>query len=145
MLICEDLWDDSYPLKPCALYREKGARYLFCINASPFVGSNPGSRDGKRFVRNSVVRHQIRRHGLPPGLRQYGRSRRQRKEHHSLRWFSAWPYDRLGRLVAALPQFEESQEEVVFEDGVSEPVSEPPFNREDEIYRALVMSVRDLL
>ena len=55
VLICEDLWDESYSLKPCALYREKGARYLFCINASPFVGSSPGSRDGKRFLRKSVI------------------------------------------------------------------------------------------
>ena len=142
VLICEDLWDESYPLKPCALYREKGARYLFCINASPFVGSNPGSRDGKRFVRDSVIGDQIRRHGLPivyvntVGVGDNG------KNIIPFDGFSV-AYDRRGQLVGALPQFRESQDEVVFEDGVSTPAPDLHFNREDEIYQALVMSVRD--
>lgn len=142
VLICEDLWDESYSLKPCARYREKGARYLFCINASPFVGSNPGSRDGKRFTRDSVIRKQIRNHALPViyvntvGVGDNG------KNIIPFDGFSV-AYDRSGRLVGALPQFRESQEEVVFEDGESTPVPAPPFSREDEIYRALVMSVRD--
>ena len=142
VLICEDLWDESYPLKPCALYREKGARYLFCINASPFVGSNPGSRDGKRFVRESVIGDQIRRHGLPlvyvntVGVGDNG------KNIIPFDGFSV-AYDRRGKLAGALPQFRESQEEVVFENGESRPVPDPPFSREDEIYQALVMSVRD--
>ena len=142
VLICEDLWDESYPLKPCTLYREKGARYLFCINASPFVGSNPGSRDGKRFIRDSVIRNQIRRHGLPlvyvntVGVGDNG------KNIIPFDGFSV-AYDRRGELVGALPQFRESQEEIVFENGESTPVPDPPFSRDDEIYQALVMSVRD--
>ena len=142
VLICEDLWDESYPLKPCALYREKGAQYLFCINASPFVGSNPGSRDGKRFIRDSVIRNQIRQHGLPliyvntVGVGDNG------KNIIPFDGFSV-AYDRRGQLAGALPQFRESQEEVVFKNGESIPVPDPPFSREDEIYQALVMSVRD--
>ncbi len=142
VLICEDLWDESYALKPCALYRDKGARYLFCINASPFVGSNPGSRDGKRFIRDSVIRRQIRHHALPViyvntvGVGDNG------KNIIPFDGFSV-AYDRSGQLVGALPQFRESQEEVVFKDGESTPVPVPPFSREEEIYQALVMSVRD--
>ena len=51
VLICEDLWEEGYDFKPCALYREQGVDYLITINASPFVGSSPGQRDGKRFER----------------------------------------------------------------------------------------------
>jgi NAD+ synthase (glutamine-hydrolysing) len=38
VLICEDLWDDGYPLKPCGILARKGVDCIFCINASPFVG-----------------------------------------------------------------------------------------------------------
>jgi len=34
--ICEDIWDDFYPLKPARIIKEKGADLLINISASPF-------------------------------------------------------------------------------------------------------------
>lgn len=142
VLICEDLWDEGYEWKPAEIYRKQGARYLFCINASPFVGSSPGEQDGKRFERAELIRRQIRRHGLPivyvntVGVGDNGKNI---IPYDGL----SCAYDREGKLVAVLRQFHEDQQTVEFEEGRAEAVPEPAFDRDEEIYLALVMSVRD--
>jgi NAD+ synthetase len=142
VLICEDLWEQGYDFKPCALYREKKVDYLFSINASPFVGSSPGQRDGKRFERTELLQEQIRRYEVAivylntVGVGDNGKN--------------VIPFDGMsvaygsdGQLVGALKQFEEDQQTVCFEDGLAEAVKEPDFDREEEIFRALAMAVRD--
>ena len=142
VLICEDLWEEGYDLRPCAAYREKGAQYLFTINASPFVGSRPGQRDGKRFERSRVIKRQVEQYGLPViyvntvGIGDNG------KNIIPFEGFSL-AYDKSGQLVGALDQFAEDQRSICFTDGAATPVEEPAFDREAEIYQALVMSVRD--
>ncbi|MEE8348684.1 MAG: NAD(+) synthase [Acidobacteriota bacterium] len=142
VLICEDLWEEGYEFKPCAVYREKGVEYLFAINASPFVASTSGQRDGKRFKRAELIQQQIRRLGVPivylntVGVGDNGKN--------------VMPFDGMsvaygndGQLVAALNSFQEDQQTVCFEGGRAEPVMEPEFDREAEIFQALVMAVRD--
>jgi len=142
VLICEDLWEAGYDFKPCALYREKKVDFLFSINASPFVGSGPGQRDGKRFERAELIREQIRRYGVAivylntVGVGDNGKN--------------VIPFDGMsvaygsdGQLVGALKQFDEDQQTVCFENGRAEAVKEPEFDREEEIFQALVMAVRD--
>jgi len=142
VLICEDLWDEQYELKPCQVYHDKGVDYLFCINASPFVGSNPGARGGKRFLREALIRRQIERFGIPiisvntVGAGDNGKN--------VLPFDGAsCAYDRSGQMVASLKSFAEDQATVVFENGSAEPVDSPEFDREAEIFQALAMSVRD--
>jgi NAD+ synthase (glutamine-hydrolysing) len=142
ILICEDLWDEGYELKPTAIYASKGAQCLLCINASPFVGCNPGERDGKRFRREGVLQRQIQRYGLPIiyvntiGIGDNGKN--------IIPYDGASvAYDRSGKLVAALRAFVEEQSCVTLVDGTAPQVPAPPFDREGEIYQALVMSVRD--
>ena len=142
VLICEDLWEEGYDFKPCALYQEQGVDYLITINASPFVGSSPGQRDGKRFERAHLIEKQARRYGVPilylntVGVGDNGKN---------VIPFDGMSlaYDRTGLLVAALKQFQEDQQTISFAKGTAVPVSEPTFDREAEIYQGLVMSVRD--
>ena len=142
VLICEDLWEHGYDSSPCQLFRDKGAEYLFCINASPFVGSSPGEEDGKRFIRERIIREQIRRHGIPiiylntVGVGDNGKN---------IIPFDGMSlaFDRRGKPVCVLSQFREEQQSVDFDQGESRSVRLPPFDREAEIYDALVMSVRD--
>ena len=142
VLICEDLWEEGYDFKPCAVYSEKRADYLFAINASPFVGSTPGHRDGKRFERATLIQKQIRQYGIAivyintVGVGDNGKN--------------VIPFDGMsvaygsdGQLVAALKQFDEDQQTVCFDEGRAEPATEPDFDREAEIFQALVMAVRD--
>ena len=54
LLVCEDLWDESYERSPAQELKQAGAELLICLNASPFrVG-----------VTSERVRH-ARRTGLP--------------------------------------------------------------------------------
>ena len=142
VLICEDLWDEGYDLKPCQRYAEQGAELLVCINASPFVGSTPGTMDGKRFVRERLLRNQIKRNGLPicyintVGVGDNGKN---------IIPFDgqSMAYDNQGKRVASLAAFAEDQQTIQFDGGTAPPAGEPDFDREAEIYDALVMSVRD--
>jgi NAD+ synthase (glutamine-hydrolysing) len=141
ILICEDLWDEDYEFKPSAILREKGAQLLVSINASPFVASTPGEEDGKRFRRHRLITSQIRRHGVPVvyvntvGIGDNGKN--------------IIPYDgrslaygASGETLAVLSQFREEQRTVcIGDDGT--PLPEAPYDREEEIFQALVMSVRD--
>jgi NAD+ synthase (glutamine-hydrolysing) len=142
VLICEDLWDEGYALKPTRIFHEKGTECLFCINASPFVCSNPGQRDGKRFTRDEIIRSKIRRYGMPVvsvntvGIGDNGKN---------ILTFDglSTAYDSSADLVAELAGFREDQVAVDFENGHAQSVDPSPFDREAEIFDALVMSVRD--
>lgn len=142
VLICEDLWNEGYELNPCQIFRDKGADYLLCINASPFVCSSPGRQDGKRFVRDELVRNQIRRHGIPilsvntVGIGDNG------KNIIVFDGFSTG-HDREGNLVANLPMFREDQQLIEFDNGKAASIPTPEFDREGEIFHALAMGVRD--
>ena len=142
VLICEDLWEEGYGSSPCRLLAEKGAEYLICINASPFVASSPGEEDGKRFVRERIIRRQTRLHGVPivyvntVGVGDNGKN---------IIPFDGMSlaFDGAGNPVRVLSQFQEEQQSVEFDRGRADVILLPPFDREGEIYRALVMSVRD--
>ncbi|TDI08528.1 MAG: NAD(+) synthase [Acidobacteria bacterium] len=142
VLICEDLWEEGYDFKPCTLYREQGVDYLITINASPFVGSTPGQRDGKRFERADLLESQAQRFGVPVlylntvGVADNGKN-------VILFDGMSLAYDRTGQRVAVLKQFREDQQTVSFAKGTAVPVPEPAFDREAEIYQGLVMGVRD--
>ena len=54
LLVCEDLWDEGYPVHPPAELRAAGAELLVCLAALPFRRGNAGAR-----------LHHARRAGLP--------------------------------------------------------------------------------
>ena len=135
ILICEDLWDESYEIKPYRRMVEQGAEYIFCINASPFVCSSHGARDGKRFVRDKLIRDHIRQSGVPiiwvntVGIGDNGKN---------IITFDglSCAYDRSGETVSAFPAFSEHQETVEFDLQRAVPVKPAAFDREQEIYEA---------
>lgn len=142
VLICEDLWDDGYSLKPARVLREKGAELLVVVSASPFVASSPGLRDGKRFVRRELIERKIRELGVAVvsvntvGVGDNGKN---------IIPFdgASTAHDAEGRLVAHLPSFVSEQQTIEYVQWRAEPIPEPPFDREEEIFDALVMGVRD--
>lgn len=142
VLICEDLWDEGYEFQPCETYCARGVDYLFCINASPFVASSPGQRDGKRFVRERLARSHIQQFGVPILLVNTVGVGDNGKNIIPFDGFSC-AYDRDGELVACLGDFQENQQCVDYDDGKAPRIPDPGHDREEEIYRALVMGVRD--
>jgi len=142
ILICEDLWDESYQIKPSRLLVDQGAECIFCINASPFVCSSHGNRDGKRFVREKLIRDHALDCGVPiiwvntVGIGDNGKN---------IITFDGLSTvcGRDGEIMSVFPSFIEHQEAVDFGAPQAAVFLPEPFDREKEIYEALVMSVRD--
>lgn len=55
--ICEDIWDDHYPVKPVEILAKKGAKLLINISASPYHKS-------VQTVRNNLVSRKAKEYGL---------------------------------------------------------------------------------
>ena len=58
VLVCQDMWDDYYGLKPAHLLMQRGANGIVVLNASPF-------HVGKLATRRSLAAHRCRETGLP--------------------------------------------------------------------------------
>jgi len=135
--ICEDMWDNDYETKPVPELAEKGAEIILNTNASPFFA-------GKRMKREDVIKRHVKQTGLPfayvntVGAADNGKN--------------IIPFDGQslvcnsgGKLIAVGKQFEE---DLIFfdfgeKDIAGDEVEPPVFDREKEIYEALVMSLRD--
>jgi NAD+ synthase (glutamine-hydrolysing) len=134
--ICEDMWDEYYPIKPLPELAAKGASVLLNLNASPYY-------PGKRRTRERLIRAHIRALGRPivyvntVGAADNGKN---------IIPFDgeSLVYDAAGRLIAIAPQFQESLLVVDLE-APSEPLELPAEDREREMYDALVMSLRDYM
>jgi NAD+ synthetase len=124
-LVCEDLWDEGYPIHPPAELLAAGAGLLVCLTASPY----------RQNVMKQRLLHARRPHcplvyvnlcGANDELIFDGRS---------------FVVDRRGDLIARLPGFEEAVQVVdVDRAGSIEPVDE---RVEPELFQALVLGVRD--
>ncbi len=96
LLVCEDLWDEGYPVHPPAALRDAGAELLVCLAALPYRRGNAGAR----------LRH-ARRAGLP--LVHLSAVGAQDELIFDGRSFAM---DAGGEVVAELPAFEEAVEVV---------------------------------
>ncbi|MBI3940153.1 MAG: NAD(+) synthase [Acidobacteria bacterium] len=142
--ICEDLWDENYPVKPTQELAQMGSRLIILINASPYVCASPGRLDSKYFRRRELAREQARRHSIPVayvntvGVGDNGKN---------VIPFdgSSFTVDSGGRTIQRCRQFQEELGVAALriEDGSGDPVADPPFHREAEMYQALCMGVRD--
>ncbi|HXW06799.1 MAG TPA: NAD(+) synthase [Vicinamibacterales bacterium] len=135
--ICEDMWDEFYPVKPLAELSSAGAQVLLNINASPFY-------PGKRRERDALIRRHVRELGRAiVYVNTVGAADNGKNvipfDGESL------VYDAAGRLLAVGPQF---REDLILVDLEAKPGEGPqiaPEHREREIYDALLMSLRDYM
>ena len=134
--ICEDMWDADYEAKPVKELAEKGADVIININASPFT-------PGKFAKRDAIITRHIKENGLPFVYLNTAGSADNGKNIIPFDGESL-VYDCFGNLIARGKKFEE---EMLFAEldlkrkGI--PIEKPEFNREKEIYEALVISLKD--
>ena len=127
--ICEDLWDDDYEIKVSNQLVEEGAKMLINISASPF---NINRMDERLSIINGKASHlkcyfiYCNLVGAQDELVFDGQS---------------CVVDPKGRLVASLPAFKEVVEVVNLDEAVV--VERPKFCKEEEIYNALCLGVKD--
>ena len=132
--ICEDMWDRTYRVKPIADLVRQRADVLLNINASPFV-------PGKRFERAHLISGHVAASRKPfvyvntVGIGDNGKNVIP-FDGESL------VFDARGSLIHAGRQFED---EVVLIDLAEKhtPQALPALQREEDIYKALVFSLRE--
>jgi NAD+ synthase (glutamine-hydrolysing) len=131
--ICEDLWDEQYEIKVTDLLVARGAEVVVNISSSPFYS-------GKRFERRRLLGRKARRNRVPIFyINLVGGQDELVFDGQSL------AVDASGRLIAAGQAFEE---DLVLADvdpatGRGKRIVPPPYDREEEMFNALVLGVRD--
>ena len=124
LLVCEDLWDEGYPVHPASEFKADGAELLICLSASPY--------------RTKVIgrRHELaRRPGLPlVYVNAVGAN------DELIFDGGSFCVDARGRITASLPRFEEA---VRLVDPFGEPAYVDAVEEPEELFEALVLGVRD--
>ncbi len=131
--ICEDLWDQNYEIKVTDLLANRGANSIAIINASPFY-------DGKRFKRMELLQNKAKKNRIPIFyVNMVGGQDELVFDGQSL------AVDAAGDLIGVGKQFEEDLVIINIDlaKGVSQKVSFPSYHRENEMYNALVLGIRD--
>jgi NAD+ synthetase len=124
-LVCEDLWDEGHEVQPGAELLADGAEVLVCLSASPYHQQIMAQRlHHARRQRCPLVYTNLC--GATDELIFDGRS---------------FVVGRDGALLAQLAGFEEEIRVVDLDSETR--AEEPDMEREEELYRALVLGVRD--
>lgn len=133
--ICEDIWDDEvgYGVHVVDELAKQGAQLILSLNASPF-------HDKIREVRLGILKRKAKRCGTPIFyVNQVGGQDELVFDGQSL------AVDSKGNLIAAGKQFEEDLVVVEIDtQGINlHEIPVPRYNREEEMFNALVLGVRD--
>ena len=131
--ICEDLWDERYDIKVTDLLAARGAEVIVNISSSPFYV-------GKRFERLALLRAKARRNRRPIFyVNLAGGQDELVFDGQSL------AVDARGALVAAARPFAEdlTLADIDPATGRGRRIAPPPYDRDEEMFEALVLGVRD--
>jgi len=131
--ICEDLWDECYAIKVTDLLVEGGADLVVNISSSPFYV-------GKRFERESLLREKALKHKIPVFYANLvGGQDELVFDGQSL------AVDARGDLIAMGKMFAEDLviTGIDLPGGRGRRVEAPAYHREDEMFEALVLGIRD--
>ena len=131
--ICEDLWDERYDIKVTDLLVERGAKVIVNISSSPFYV-------GKRLERESLLKRKAKKNRVPIFyINLIGGQDELVFDGQSL------AVDASSNLIAMAKSFGEDLviTDIDVEKGTGKRVDSLPYDREEEMYNALVLGVRD--
>jgi len=131
--ICEDLWDDRYRVKVTDILCRNGADFIVNISASPFYV-------GKRFERIELLKKKSLKNRTPIFYtNMVGGQDELVFDGQSI------AVDCEGKIIAFGPQFEEALVYVNIDMGskTAAEVELPKYDKEEEMFNALVLGVRD--
>ncbi|KAA3645045.1 MAG: NAD+ synthase [Chloroflexi bacterium] len=125
VLVCEDLWDEGYPVHPGTQLLKEGAELLVCINASPYHQGALANRQ-----------HHAKRQGAPIiYLNLVGATDELIFDGRS------FALNADGDIIAQAPAFKEDLLIVEFDDREAQELQE--MNLAEELYQAIVLGIRD--
>ncbi|OLS14152.1 MAG: nad+ synthetase [Promethearchaeota archaeon CR_4] len=131
--ICEDLWDDPYPMKVTPQLKQNGAKFLVNINASPY-------HIGKPELRDRVISSHAKVHNIPIiYVNLVGGQDEVVFDGRSV------IVDEMGRVIFRAPAFEEGLFSFNFdwEHLGNSPEVPAKINQEEDLFKALVLNLRD--
>jgi len=131
--ICEDLWDKDYDVKVTYLLSKRGADVIVNISASPF-------HSGKRFERELLLKEKSRKNKIAIFyVNLVGGQDELVFDGQSL------AVDNSGDLIAIGKQFEEDLIiiDIDLDKGVAGRIEPPPYYKEQEMFNAIVLGIRD--
>ena len=131
--ICEDLWDEAYEIKVTDLLAQRGTDLIVNVSASPFYA-------GKRFERENLLREKAVKNRVPIFyVNLVGGQDELVFDGRSL------AVDASGNLIAFAKQFEEDLIIIDLEmgRGTAKKIAPPPYDKEEEMFNALALGVRD--
>ncbi|HRK61178.1 MAG TPA: NAD+ synthase [Candidatus Omnitrophota bacterium] len=129
VMICEDLWDDSYDLKPLAELKKAKPDFVINLSASPYYA-------GVRSRREELLARQSKKYKLPiVYVNQTG------AQDDLIFDGASMVYDKAGKKVFQAPAFEEGL--YFFEPAKLKTLKTAKENLAPEMYRALVLGVKD--
>lgn len=131
--ICEDLWDDAYPMKVTEYLKKNGAKFLININASPY-------HIGKPELRDQVISAHAKAHNIPIiYVNLIGGQDEVVFDGRSM------IVDGEGRAVFRTPAFEEGLFSFEFDWKQLGTYPEVPLkiNLDEDLFKALVLNLRD--
>lgn len=131
--ICEDIWDKNYDTKVTDLLAKRQAQIILNISASPFYARKWFEREEllkDKSIKNKVPIFYVNLVGGQDELVFDGQS-------------SA--VDSFGNLIAIGKQFEEDLiiTEIDLKTGVAEKIKAPQYRKEQEMFNAIVLGIRD--
>ncbi|MHA1305033.1 MAG: NAD(+) synthase [Candidatus Heimdallarchaeaceae archaeon] len=131
--ICEDLWDDDYEIKVTDLLAKRGADIIFNISASPF-------HVGKGYEREQLIKNKVSQIKIPfVYCNLVGGQDELVFDGQSL------VINSIGNTIYYGKKFEEELAIVSLDlfGRQEDPISPPVYDREEELYNALVLGIRD--
>ena len=129
MQICEDLWDEDYACNMAKSLKEKGAECIVNISASPY-------RAGRLADRSKLIASKVAETALP-----FFYCNIVGAQDELIFDGQSLAYDGKGNLIGQGPAF---KEDIVLVDSAnSETIELKTARREQKIYQALVLGVRD--
>ena len=133
--ICEDLWDMDYNIKVTDLLVQRGANVIISISSSPYYA-------GKRFERQELLKERATKNKIPIFYENLVGG-----QDELVFDGQSMAVDASGNLIAIGKQFEE--ELITVDIDLAKPhakkVEPPQFHREEEMFNALVLGIRDYL
>ncbi len=131
--VCEDLWDETYPMKVSQQLKQNGAKFLININASPY-------HIGKPELRDQVIASHAKAYNIPIiYVNLVGGQDEVVFDGRSM------IFDGSGKAVFRAPAFEEGLYSFNFEESNISNLPEVPLeiNLNEDLFKALVLNLRD--
>ncbi len=131
--ICEDLWDEKYRVKVTKKLVEEGANFIVNLSASPFYV-------GKRFDREQLLKTHAQANHVPIFYTNMVGG-----QDELVFDGLSMAVDSEGKLIAIGRHLEEDLVivDVDMDNGSGREVKPPPYNKEEEIFEALVLGTKD--